>query len=216
MRAISIKTQHLLLLLFLVFTASAESPEKTEIRKTPNSNDISHFSASSAATTYRVIVFSDVGWTKKEVERITQEAAAIYARECNFALTSASVEFIRLEQDFYRLDKAMQEQLLAELSDVKRPIVFFINETVENDYAYAYIRGTVSPSQGTAWISRKTSKTCRGPLLAHELGHILLKQKQHSQLPGNLMRDSCRHSNVENHSVDTYLTAQQCQNLYNN
>jgi len=203
----------LLLCLFTMYGLRAESPgqfvpgiksERNFLRQAPAYSGIS----------FAVIVFRDVGWSEAEITDVIAEASRIYARNCHFTIDVTSISFIEIDARLHHLDEAMQQRLLVELGDIDRPIVFFIGATSANDAAYAYLQGTVSPSQGTAWLSRQATTQCRGPLLAHEIGHIALQASRHSRQPGNLMRDSCHSSNISNQSINTDLNQQQCQTLW--
>jgi len=203
----------LLVCLFTMYGARAESPGQFEPGIKSERNFLSQAPAYSGVS-FPVIVFRNVGWSEAEVTAVIAEASRIYARNCRFTLDVTGIRFIEVDARLHHLDEGMQQQLLTELGDIDRPIVFFIGATSGNNAAYAYLQGTVSPYQGTAWLSRQATKQCRGPLLAHEIGHIALLASRHSRQPGNLMRDSCHSSNLSNQSIDTDLNQQQCQTLW--
>ncbi len=167
-----------------------------------------------SAFRFAVVVMRDVGWSEAEVARVLREASRIYLQECRFSLEVEGIHYIEVDARVHHLDRMLQEQLLAELDEIGRPTVFFIGATSGDDVAYAYLQGTASPSQGTAWLSRQAAKECRAPLLAHEIGHIALEATRHSGQPGNLMGDSCRFSNIGNHSINTDLNQRQCRTLW--
>jgi len=191
----------------------AESPEQF-VTKIESESDFLQQAPVYSELSFPVIVFRDVGWTEPEVTRVIREASHIYARECQFTLNVTGIRFVDVSSRLHHLDNRMQEQLLAQLDDIDRPLVFFIGTTSGHDAAYAYLLGTASPSQGTAWLTRQVTKQCRGPLLAHEIGHIALEASHHSRQPGNLMQNSCRSSNISNQSAGTSLNHKQCQMLW--
>ena len=203
----------LLVCLLTMYGVRAESPGQFEPGIKSGRNFLGQAPAYSGMS-FAVIVFRDVGWSEVEVTAVIAEASRVYARNCRFTLDVTGIRFIEVDARLHHLDEAMQQRLLVELGDIDRPIVFFIGATSANDAAYAYLQGTVSPGQGTAWLSRQATKQCRGPLLAHEIGHIALQASRHSRQPGNLMRDSCHSSNISNQSINTDLNQQQCQTLW--
>lgn len=199
-----------LLVSSLTFAESPDVPEfnsRNEIRLLSDAPTISEIS-------FSVIVFNEVGWTENEVNRIIDEANQIYLQECRVSFNVRSIEFATVDGRLHDLTHELQEELLMELSDRPRPIVFFIEKTSEADFAYAYIEGTASPSQGTVWLTRESASECRGSMLAHELGHIALEQKIHSDENNNLMNRSCRHSNVKGQFINTQLNSKQCEVLW--
>ena len=162
---------------------------------------------------FSVVVFRDIGWGLDTVTNAIKQAAQIYASECDFYFTVNEIRMGGVANRFHNLTEPMQQELIESLN-LPRPIVFFINTTTDNDYAYSYQQGTVSPSQGTVWMTRRVVPACHGPLLAHELGHIALDVAEHSNAPKNLMGFTCYSSNVQNFAGNTKLTRRQCQRLH--
>ena len=163
---------------------------------------------------FSVVVFREVGWNVREVRRVLREASDIYAHACYFSLNLVAIRYLDVDQSLHRIDEYLQQQLLASLDGFARPTLFFVGDTHAGDFAYAYLEGTASPSQGTAWMSRRVPKRCRGRLLAHEIGHIALNTGRHSKQPENLMQSHCRDSNLDNHMANTGLSDNQCQILW--
>jgi hypothetical protein len=203
-----------ILSLLIISDSMAESPG--EVQHQANRNfDLLREAPEYSEMAFSVIVFNDVGWSKTEVERVITEARQIYAKRCRFSLRVRSTEFITVDSNLHRLNDELQEQFLAELGEAKRPIVFFVGDTREPDFAaYAYLEGTISPSQGTAWLTRRAAKECRGPMLAHELGHIALNMAKHASSNNNLMAFSCQRSNISRQPVNTDMTPEQCETLW--
>jgi hypothetical protein len=195
------------------FDSLAESPDRFERAERPKSPFLDEAPVYSGMG-LSVVVFRDVGWTEPEVSQILQETSRIYARECRFSLNFTGIRFIEVDERLHDLDDYLQERLLAELPDIERPVAFFMGRTSGDQTAYAYLQGTASPSQGTAWISRQVAAPCRAQLLAHEIGHVALAADRHSREPGNLMGESCSFTNFGNQSTGTDLNRQQCQTLW--
>ena len=200
--------------LLIIPDSMAESPDQVQ-HPTKRNFDLLREAPEYSEMAFSVFVFNDVGWTETEVERVITEASQIYAKHCRFSLRVRSTKFITVDSNLHRLNDELQEQFLAELGEAKRPIVFFVGDTREPDFAaYAYLEGTISPSQGTAWLTHRAAKECRGPMLAHELGHIALNMSKHTSSNNNLMAFSCRRSNVSRQNVNTDLTPEQCETLW--
>ena len=203
-----------LILLFFIVDSFAESPESID-RKPADNFDLIREAPDNSRLFFEVFVFRNAGWSEREVKRVIAEARDIYARQCRFNLVARQISFIHVEAQLHRINHELQEQLLTRLVDVKRPAVFFIDDTRDEDFAaYAYLEGTASPSQGTAWITRNAARQCRGPMLAHELGHIALNTGKHVEVGNNLMGFSCQRSNVSRQPINTNLTPQQCKTLW--
>jgi len=200
--------------MLVLANALAESPEPVDpVNK--QDFDLIRDAPTNSGMSFEVFVFRDAGWSEIEVERVIDEARQIYAGECRFSLIISSMIFISVAPELHRINYRLQEQLLIDLGDVQRPVIFFIDDTLEYDFAaYAYLQDTASPSQGTAWITRNAAKQCRGPMLAHEIGHIALNADKHVLQNNNLMAFSCQRSNVSRQSINTDLTPEQCETLW--
>ena len=204
----------LILSLFVTVNIFAESPDQTERKLLEDFDSIQNAPANSGMT-FTVYVFYNAGWSEREVRRVIAEAGEIYARQCRFRLVASSINFIHVDANLHRIDNQLQEKLLKDLGDIERPAIFFIDDTSDEDFAaYAYLKDTQSPSQGTAWITGNAARQCRGAMLAHELGHIALNTGKHVVMHDNLMGFSCQRSNVRRQPVNTGLTPQQCQTLW--
>ncbi len=161
---------------------------------------------------FSVFVMDDSGWTLSEVGQTIQRAAKIYFEQCRFQLSLRSIQRGTLSGHLQEFNETKQAKLLALLKP-ERPMVFFVRQTEDQDIAYAYLENAPSPSKGTIWITRRAREQCRGPLLAHEIGHIALNFPSHQADLGNLMSYSCVNSNIQNAAVNTHLNTSQCETL---
>ena len=160
-----------------------------------------------------VFVTDGSEWTLDDVAQTIREAAGIYANQCDFKISVRSVQQGMVALGLQNFNEARQAKLLSILKP-ERPTVFFVNRTQDRDIAYAYLEHTPSPSQSTIWITRRARKEGRGPLLAHEIGHIALDFPSHQADPGNLMSYTCVTSNVENAQTNIRLSPRQCRMLH--
>lgn len=161
-----------------------------------------------------LVILDGAGWRPSEVWNIWREATAIFRRECRFRLSAHKLRLIGVKPSWQSLDEREQAELLQMLDYDTRPVVFFIG-SAEGDFgAFAYLEGTVSPSQGTAWLTREIPRRCRARQLAHEIGHVLLQVGNHSTDPDNLMYRDCRRSNLGNFAINTDLNESQCRTLW--
>lgn len=167
---------------------------------------------SEAHFSFNVFVFENTDWTLDEVAETIRQAANIFATECGFSIELKKFLSGRVPPAFLQLDTAKQALILG-LLNIPRPVVFFINQTANHDYGYSYLAATPSPSQETVWITRRVAPSCRGRLLAHEIGHIALNVATHSPIRDNLMGYTCHHSNVRNFATNVGLTQAQCKVL---
>lgn len=158
---------------------------------------------------FSAVLLADSGWTLAEVKDTIKHAANIYSSACDFRFSVSKIVAVEAAPRYQWLDERLEQELLQKLG-LPRPIALFVNQTTTNDYAYSYLSDTVSPSEGTAWVTRKASPSCRGPLFAHELGHIAFNNATHSRELQNLMGYTCRSSNIENFADNTKLTTKQC------
>ena len=147
------------------------------------------------------------GWTRERALGAVHQAAAILA-QCEVAI--ASIEWLALATpprylDFY----TPLSRELARLHPVPRPAVYLVRDTRGRPAfdAEAIGRGnsrTRPELADTVWITAATRDA--GVALAHELAHVLMDSGEHSDEPGNLMRD-------ETSAANTALSAAQCARL---
>lgn len=167
--------------------------------------------AGAAGAGYQAAVLSGAGWERVDVERAMADTAAIFAA-CGVVIRASVVYWLKAPAGFQELDETEQAGLLAPLGD-RRPAVMFVNRTTDRDIAYSYLNESPVVSRGTAWITREGNPSCAGPLLAHELGHILLSSSRHSDNPENLMSYGCVSTNITGSRPNTALTDSQCKRL---
>lgn len=164
-----------------------------------------------ADVVYPLAVLGAAGWEPAHVEQAVRQVEDIYG-QCGVTVTAGAVYWLEAPEDFRELDEAGQSRLLAELP-ASRPLAVLVDQTGDRDVAYSYLMSAPTEHRGTAWVTRNSHPTCLGPLLAHELGHILLDSADHSRDRGNLMAHTCTVSNVEGSRPGTRLTGAQCEQL---
>ena len=147
------------------------------------------------------------GWTSEAILAALQESARIL-RQCGVAMASA--ELVRIgAPDRFRDFHSPTSRELARALPLAKPAVYFVAGTRQRPAfdAEAIGRGnsrTRPELADTVWITRGTRDL--GIALAHELAHVLMDSGEHSDEPGNLMRDETAPGNVD-------LTALQCARL---
>ena len=157
---------------------------------------------------FSVVVVRNAGWQPDEIDTTIREAAAIFWHRCRLPISMDRVFTIDLSDDYQVLDETEEERLVGGLAE--RPMVLFVNTTTERHNAYSYLESWPISRAGTVWITRDAPTVCRGPLLAHEIGHVALNDPAHSDDPDNLMSHRCGHSNLTNQRINTELSEQQC------
>lgn len=162
---------------------------------------------------YDIAVLNNAGWQQIDIERAITKSKAIYA-QCNVHLEAQSIRWLDTPQIYLNLNESNQADIIEQLP-ASRPLVVFIQQTTDGDNAYSYLLSAPLSSQGSAWITRKSSDECTGVLMAHELGHILLDTDSHAADIDNLMAYSCTHSNIQGAKPNTDLTPEQCAKLQN-
>jgi len=160
---------------------------------------------------FTVVVVRNAGWHSDEIKAAVREAAAIFWRRCRLPVSVEQILTVDLPGDYQELDETEEERLVGGLAE--RPAVLFVNKTTENHNAYSYLESWPISRAGTVWITRDAPTVCRGPLLAHEIGHVALDQAEHSDDLDNLMSHRCGHSNLTNLRINTELSERQCARL---
>ncbi len=164
-----------------------------------------------AAPTHRLhltlVRLEATGWTRERTIAVVREAAPILA-QCGVALARA--ELVTLSVSPRYLDfPTPAAGALARAYPTPRPAIYFVRDTRSRPAfdAEAIGRGnsrTRPELADTVWITVATRDP--GVALAHELAHVLMDSGEHSEAPGNLMRD-------ETAARNTALTAAQCARL---
>jgi hypothetical protein len=136
-----------------------------------------------------------------------QESARILG-QCGVAMENA--ELVRIgAPDRFRDFHSSTSRELARSVPLRKPAVYFVAGTRQRPAfdAEAIGRGnsrTRPELAGTVWVTRAARDL--GIALAHELAHVLMDSGEHSEEPGNLMRDETAPGNVR-------LSAAQCAQL---
>lgn len=130
------------------------------------------------------------GWTPDAIIVAAQESARIL-RQCGVALKSAELVRITTPIRFHDFLTPVSRELAATLQ-LGKPTVYFVSETLQRPAfdAEAIGRGnsrTRPELADTVWVTRATRDL--GIVLAHELAHVLMDSGEHSDEPGNLMRE---------------------------
>jgi len=151
-----------------------------------------------------VVGLEGSGWTKERALEAVRDAAAILA-QCDLALVR--VDWIRLAVPPRYLDFFTPfSRELAQLHPVGRPAVYLVRETRNRPAFEAEAIGRCNSSTrpelaDTVWMIAGVRDP--GVALAHELAHVLMNSGEHSDEPGNLMREQTA-------SQNTALSAAQC------
>ena len=144
------------------------------------------------------------GWTPEPILAAVRESARIL-EQCGVVLEKA--ELLRIgAPDRYRDFSTPAARELARALPLGKPAVYFVTGTRQRPAfdAEAIGRGnsrTRPELADTVWVTLATRDL--GITLAHELAHVLMDSGEHSDEPGNLMRD-------ETAPASTRLTAEQC------
>jgi len=164
-------------------------------------------SAASHRLTITLVQMEDSGWTRERSIRVFADAMAIL-QQCDIGVGRA--DWLHLSAPSRYLDFSTPvARELARLRPLPRPAIYFVRDTLNRPafQAEAIGRGnsrTRPELTDTVWITVGTRDP--GIALAHELAHVLMDSGEHSDEPGNLMRD-------ETSATDTALSAAQCEQM---
>ncbi|HEX5611041.1 MAG TPA: hypothetical protein VFX67_00185 [Burkholderiales bacterium] len=154
-----------------------------------------------------VVQLEGSGWTKERAIGAVREAAAILS-QCDIALTRA--DWLRLAVPARYIDFFTPlSRELARLQPVDRPALYLVRETRNHPAfeAEAIGRGNSRSRPelaDTVWMIAAVRDP--GIALAHELAHVLMNSGEHSDEPGNLMREDTAPG-------QTRLSAAQCSRM---
>jgi hypothetical protein len=154
-----------------------------------------------------MVMMRDVGWQPEVILAATQSAVRILA-QCGIQTTFAELSEFDGPARYRHLATPVSREL-ARRTRLARPAVFFVADT-RNEPAFdaeAVGRGNSRSRPemtDTVWITAGTRDLAI--VLAHELAHVIADSGEHSDLPGNLMRE-------ETAPESTTLTASQCRRL---
>lgn len=147
------------------------------------------------------------GWTEQGAMVVVRGAGRILA-QCGVLLERVELVSLAVPPVYMDLATPVSGDL-ANNFRVTKPAVYFVRNTRRNPSfeAEAFGRGNTKTRPeltDTVWITF----TARDPgiALAHELAHVLMDSGEHSEEPGNLMRD-------ETSARNTTLTPAQCARL---
>ena len=147
------------------------------------------------------------GWAPEAILAAVRESAPILG-QCGVAL--ANVELVSIDAPVrFRDFHTPVSRELARVLPLGKPTVYFVFGTRQRPAfdAEAIGRGnsrTRPELRDTVWVTRGTRDL--GIVLAHELTHLLMDSGEHSEAPGNLMRDDTAPEN-------TRLSEAQCARL---
>jgi hypothetical protein len=154
-----------------------------------------------------LVHFEGGAWQTAEIEAIVAQASAILA-QCGIA--PGKPELVRADVAArFRFFHTPTSRELARKLQPRTPAVYFVDGTRQDPAfeAEAIGRGNSRNRpelQDSVWITHGA----RDPaiVLAHELAHVLMDSGEHSEEPGNLMRDETAPQN-------TRLSPTQCARL---
>jgi len=177
-----------LLLLLLLAALSAQAQEPLVLRLT-----LVHLAGGS--------------WREDEIVAAAAQASRILA-QCGIAPGKPELVSANVEARFRYLHTPASRELARKLQP-RTPAVYFVDGTRQDPAfdAEAIGRGNSRSRpelRDTVWVTRGARDL--GVVLAHELAHVLMDSGEHSQEPGNLMRDETTPGN-------TKLSEAQCQRL---
>ena len=164
-----------------------------------------------AAATHRLqlslVRLEGSGWTPERSIGLLREAVPIFA-QCGVALERAELLSFSVPPRYLDFSTPVAREL-ARAYPVSRPAIYLVRDTLSRPAfdAEAIGRGnsrTRPELADTVWITAAARDA--GIALAHELAHVLMDSGEHSEEPGNLMRDETTPKN-------TALTRAQCARL---
>ena len=157
-----------------------------------------------------MVMMRAAGWSSEQILDATKRAVRILA-QCGIRTTF--VELYEFDGPArYRYLATPVSRDLARRVRPARPAVFFVADTLNQPAfdaeAIGRGNGQSRPEMiDTVWITAGTRDLAI--VMAHELAHVLADSGEHSDLPGNLMRE-------ETTAESTALTARQCRRVREN
>ena len=144
------------------------------------------------------------GWTDQRVLSVLRSAGRVLAR-CGVKLERVELINLAVPPGYVDVGTPVSRALVRDYR-VARPAVYFVPDSRNRPAfeAEAFGRGNTRSQPelaDTVWIT--ASARDPGIALAHELAHVLMDSGEHSEEPGNLMRDETTPKN-------TALTPAQC------
>lgn len=155
-----------------------------------------------------MFAFRDTPWQPPRILQAVREAAPLLA-QCGVRLKSAELRQLEGgDPELRDLFTPLSRELIRRLQPEK-PAVFLVRDT-RNRPAFdgeAFGRGntrTRPELAGTVWLTARSRDL---PVaLAHELAHVLMDSGEHSDEPGNLMREDTAPENRR-------LSPEQCERM---
>ena len=138
------------------------------------------------------------GWTPESIATAANDSARILG-QCGLELKTVELIRVAAPSRFHDFLTPMSRQLAAALQ-LHKPTVYFIAGTRQLPAfdAEAIGRGNSRSRpelRDTVWITRGTRDL--GIAMTHELVHVLMDSGEHSEEPGNLMRDETAPGNSQ-------------------
>jgi Zn-dependent protease with chaperone function len=154
-----------------------------------------------------LVHFAGGSWQVEEIIAVAKQASKILA-QCGIVPREPELVRADVEARFRYFDTPTSRELARKLQP-RTPAVYFADGTRQDPAfdAEAIGRGNSRSRpelRDTVWVMRGARDL--GVVLAHELAHVLMDSGEHSEEPGNLMRDETAPEN-------TRLSAAQCERL---
>ena len=154
-----------------------------------------------------VYTFTGTRWNSEESLKATAAAARLI-EQCGVAVTSIELRVLDAPAQFRVYSTPISRELMREIA-APRPALFFVDDTRNRPAFDAETIGRANARSrpelaDTIWVAHGARDL---PLaLAHELVHLLSDTGDHSDEPGNLMREETSPRNVK-------LTSAQCERM---
>jgi len=163
--------------------------------------------ASSHRLHLTVVNIEGSGWTQERAISALREAAAILG-QCGVAVAGAQWLTLSAPSRYLEFSTPVARELVR-LHPVSRPAIYLVRDTRNRPAFDAEAIGRANSRTrpelaDTVWMTAATRNA--GVALAHELAHVLMDSGEHSDEPGNLMRDATT-------AGSTALSAAQCARL---
>ncbi len=177
-----------ILLLALLAMLPAQAQERLELRIT-------------------LVLFAGGAWPENAAIAAAKEATGILS-QCG--IEPAPMGIVRADEGAgFRSFHTQRSRVLARKLQPRRPAIFFVDATLQRPAFDAEAIGRANSRSrpelaDTVWIVHDARDP--GIALAHELAHLLMDSGEHSDEPGNLMRE-------ETDLANTRLSATQCARL---
>jgi hypothetical protein len=154
-----------------------------------------------------LVHFASGSWQAEEIAAAATQASRILA-QCGIA--AGQPDWVRADVEArFRIFHTPTSRELARKLQPRTPAVYFVDGTRQDPAfdAEAIGRGNSRSRpelRDTVWVVRGARDL--GIVLAHELAHVLMDSGEHSDEPGNLMREETTPGN-------THLSKAQCTRL---